>query len=232
MLRILFICLVFTVWSVSATQAANNSDQLWPWEVQSVELRQIEDSLSTLSLNTNDCAELNSLGDAESILDEVSWDQIVNIGEKVWDIVEKGKPVVHMQTPVANALPRGLRCWTDLEHWQAPRTSTYEVKYKNGLGMDVVTFRFRLHYTYGGGKAERGQYLANVSVLPAELSVIWGYNFDAKVEVQPAINLGSSENPLGGLELNVRWIVKTILKESVNSFHFFVQGDGVIKSAQ
>jgi hypothetical protein len=26
--------------------------------------------------------------------------------------------------------------------------------------------------------------------------------------------------------MNVRWNVKTVLKESENSFHFFVQGDG------
>ncbi len=165
-------------------------------------------------------------------LDEISWDQVVNIGKKLWSVVENGKPVVQMETPVAHALPRGLYCWSDLEHWQAPRTQVYEVTYRNGFGVEVVKFRFRLHYTYGGGRADKGQYLANVTVLPAELNVSWGYNFDAKVEVQPAVNLGTKENPIGGLELNVRWTVKTFLKESINSFHFFVQGDGVAKSAQ
>jgi hypothetical protein len=203
-----------------------------PLDVKSVDLKLIEDQPSIQALDTKDCAQLNALASEDSILDEIGWDQIVNIGQKVWEIVQAGKPVVNIETPVAYALPRGLNCWTDLEHWQAPRTQVYEVSYKNGFGMEVVKFRFRLHYTYGGGKAEMGQYLANVSVLPAELNVLWGYNFDAKVEVQPAINLGSRENPIGGLELNVRWTVKTVLKESINSFHFFVQGDGVAKSAE
>jgi hypothetical protein len=203
-----------------------------PLDVKSVELKLIEDQPSIQALDTKDCAQLTALAGEDSILDEIGWDQIVNIGQKVWEIVQAGKPVVNIETPVAYALPRGLNCWTDLEHWQAPRTQVYEVSYKNGFGMEVVKFRFRLHYTYGGGKAELGQYLANVSVLPAELNVLWGYNFDAKVEVQPAINLGTKENPIGGLELNVRWTVKTVLKESINSFHFFVQGDGVAKSAE
>lgn len=219
-------------WSASANEIIKPQESLWPWEVQNVKLQKVGDELAYVALDTKDCAEFASIAETESLLGEISWDQIVNIGQKVWEIVQAGKPVVHMETPVANALPRGLTCWTDLEHWQAPRTQTYEVKYENGFGMEVVKFKFRLHYTYGGGKADRGQYLANVAVLPAELNVLWGYNFDAKVEVQPALNLGSKENPMAGLELNVRWTVKTVMKESLNSFHFFVQGDGVAKTAE
>lgn len=66
--------------------------------------------------------------------------------------------------PVAHALPRGLRRWTDLERWSPPETKTYEVVYKNKFGMEVVKFRFRLQYTYGGRRSGRGRYLANVSV--------------------------------------------------------------------
>lgn len=210
---------------------APNAFASWqPWDVQKVEMQMVDEGPSIdIFAVENDCTKLNSV--RPMLLDNISWDQIIAIGEKVWEIVKAGKPVVKIETPVAHALPRGLECWADLEHWQAPRTQTYEVKYKNGFGMEVVKFRFRLHYTYGGGKAEKGQYLANVTVLPAELNVMWGYNFDARVEVAQAINMGTTENPMAGLELNLRWNVKTVLKESENSFHFFVQGDGVSKSA-
>jgi len=222
MLRILIITLALSGWSASATES------VWPWDVQSVELQKIEDISTSEILSSNECTQLNA---TTEFLETIDWDQILTIGEKVWEIVQAGKPVVHLVTPVAHALPRGMECWFDLERWRAPRTQTYEVIYKNGFGIEVVKFRFRLHYTYGGGKGERGQYLANVSVLPAELNVSWGYNFDAKVEVQPAINMGTSENPMAGLELNVHWTVKTVIKESINSFHFFVQGNGVAQTA-
>lgn len=209
----------FTSWAHAETQ--------WPWEIQSTSIQMIDESTTGNLAADYDCVSLAG----NALLGEVTWDDIVNIGQKVWDIVSAGKPVLHFETPTANALPRGIQCWNDLEHWKAPKVQTYEVVYKNGFGMEVVRFNFRLQYTYGGGKAEKGQYLANVAVLPSELNVSWGYNFDARVEVQQAVNLGSRENPMAGLELNVRWTVKTVLKTSENSFHFFVQGDGVSQSA-
>jgi hypothetical protein len=180
----------------------------------------------------NDCSQLNS---GPGVMDEgaIGWGDIVAIGQKVWQIVEANKPVVTTETPVAYALPRGLSCWADLQNWQPPRTQSYEVSYKNGFGMEVVKFRFRLHYTYGGGRAEGiGRYLANVTVMPADLEVLWGYTFNASVEVGQAVNLGTLDNPTAGLELNVKWGVKTVIKESQNSFHFFVQGDGVTQTAE
>lgn len=194
-----------------------------PLDIKSVSIHQVYDSQVVQLAVANDCS---TLAATPFIAEAIDWNQIVAIGEKVWQIIEANKPVVNIETPVAHALPRGLECWADLEHWQAPKTQSYEVVYKNGFGMEVVKFRFRLQFTYGGGKAELGQYLANVTVLPSELNVMWGYTFNARAEVAQAINLGTKANPLAGLEMNIRWNVKTVLKESENSFHFFVQGDG------
>lgn len=178
-------------------------------------------------VDTDNCVKLNGIADLI-----VNWDQIVAMGEKIWKVIEANKPVVNIKTPTISALPRGLTCWADLEQWQAPKTATYEVKYKNGFGMEVVKFRFRLHYTYGGGRAGKGKYLANVAVMPAELNVIWGYTFNAEVEVGQAVNLGTSDSPVAGLELNMKWQVKTVVKEINSSYHYFVQGDGVSIAAE
>lgn len=221
MLRHLFIVSALLVgWLAQATPTKESN---WPWDIEKFEIKKVEDTIAAPAFALDECRTLNS---TPLIIDSISWDQILTIGEQVWKIIEAGKPVVHVKTPLVHALPRGLECWTDLEHWHAPRTQTYEVLYTNGFGMEVVKFRFRLQYTYGGGKGGLGQYLANVSVLPAELNVIWGYTFDTKVEASPAFNLGSKDNPIAGLELNLRWTVSTPVKESVNSTHFFVRGDG------
>jgi hypothetical protein len=198
-----------------------------PWDIQSYTIRHVASGVGSVLPGTdNDCGSLNPLDESG-----IGWGEIVNIGAKIWQIVEANKPVVTVKTPVAYALPRGLNCWADLEHWQTPRIETYEMVYKNGFHMDVVKFRFRLQYTYGGGHGAVGRYLANVTVMPAELNVLWGYTFDANVEVERAINLGSSADPLAGLELNMKWTVKTVVKESQNSMHFFVQGDGAVQTA-
>src|SRR5437868_4854693 len=49
-------------------------------------------------------------------------DKIINLGKKVWAIVETGRPVVSVQTVTANALPQGLTCWSDLTGWQIPQS--------------------------------------------------------------------------------------------------------------
>lgn len=209
---------------------AHAESTAWPWEIKSVQLREIQDPSAKPLDVTKDCGTHSS--PADPFVDDVSWDEIVRIGQQVWKIIEDNKPVLEISTPVVHALPRGLNCWSDLENWQAPVTRSYEIVYLNGWDMEVVKFRFRLHYTYGGGKEGRGRYLANVTVMPGELSVVMGYKFNARVEVGQTVNLGSVADPLAGIELNLRWNVQTLVKESENSYHFFVQGDGEAKSAE
>jgi hypothetical protein len=197
------------------------------FDIKEVRVREVQENVSE-PLLANDCTKLNSI---EPML-EIGWADIVNVGQKIWEIIKENKPVLNIETPVAHALPRGLTCWNELEGWRAPITKSYEVSYVNGFDMEAVKLRVRLHYTYGGGKAQMGKYLTNVTVLPSEINVAWGYTFNAKVEVADAINMGTVDNPLAGLELNLRWNVQTIFMESENSVHFFVQGDGEYSSAE
>jgi hypothetical protein len=219
-----------TVFAFSVSTYA--ADLSGPWDISSVEIHQVQEQVRPMEVAIDsDCGSQGVLPMDLSSLGEISWADIINIGQKVWAVVEANKPVVTVgKIPVAYALPRGLMCWNDLDSWQAPKVNSYEVTYKNGFGMEVVKFRFRLQYTYGGGLQGKGKYLANVTVAPAEISVVWGYTFDANVDVAQAVNLGTVDSPLAGLELNLKWKVKTVLKESDNSFNFFVQGDGVAQA--
>lgn len=214
LLSLSLISLMFAVQNAAPVEASRLMD------ISSVTIHEVTDDNQATQLN-NDC------GQAAEPLGIIGWGTVVNIGFKVWQLIEANKPVVNVQTPSASALPGGLTCWSQLDSWQAPKIQTYEVSYKNYLDMEVVKFRFRLQYNYGGGIAGRGKYLANVTVLPAELNVLWGYTFNADVDVEQAINLGTTENPVAGLGLNLKWSVATVMKQSDNSFHFFVQGDGV-----
>lgn len=154
---------------------------------------------------------------------------IEKVGTRVWKIIEANRPVVNVESKVANALPRDVDCWMDLENWQMPKSYKYNVTYKNLFGVEVVNFTFRVVYTYGASYNGHGKFLSNVSVHPANLDVVWGYTFNSKVEVQRLINLGTKEDPVAGMEMKLSWQISTPMKDTQESQNFFVTGNGEIK---
>ncbi len=153
-------------------------------------------------------------------------DQIMNLGVRIWSIVEDGKPVVNTTAQTANALPKGLSCWADLQGWRVPTTKLYQIAYTNGFGMEVVKFVFRLTFTHGGNLSGMGQYITNATMMPAELNVGWGYTFNAQGAVPSVFNAGSVEAPLAGMQMVITWKVDTVLKHMEKSETFYLQGDG------
>jgi hypothetical protein len=209
--------------SIPKAFAENNSAEFW--DITNVHVREVPDSGVLSMTGENRCESANS----EPTSGDISWDEIVAIGRQFWDIIVANKPVLETQTPIVHAIPKGLHCWTDLENWKAPIARSYEVVYQNKFGMEVVKFRFRLQFSYGGSHKGRGRYLANVTVLPAEVNVSWGYKFNAKLDVAQALNMGTKADPIAELEMNLHWNVSTWIKESENSVHFSVDGNGAVR---
>jgi hypothetical protein len=158
----------------------------------------------------------------------VIFDQIVNLGQKMWRLVEEGRPVVSTRWATASALPEGIQNWFSMSGWDNPRARVYRVEYKNLYGITVVDFSFRVTYTAGGSFQGKGQYLSRVSVEPASVLVRWGYQFDATAEVANVVNVGSSSSPIGGMELLLRWKVSTVMNEVEQTASYFVRGDGAM----
>jgi hypothetical protein len=158
-------------------------------------------------------------------------DQIINIGRKVWVIVENNRPVVELtHAAAASALPSGVEGWQSLENWQTPRVRTFKVTYTNGFGFNVVEFTYRLTYTPGGQLNGKGRYLSEINVEPGELSVLWGFTFKATSSVPAVLNTGTREAPVAGAHVVVAWSVDSPLKTMRESHRFFVQGSGVLTS--
>jgi hypothetical protein len=80
-----------------------------------------------------------------------------------------------------------------MEQWSSPATRSYNVIYKNLLGITVLDltytviffffclkffilfFFFKVTYTYGGRLNGKGRYLDNISIIPTHVSVAWGF---------------------------------------------------------
>lgn len=156
-------------------------------------------------------------------------DKIMNIGRKLWSIVQAGEPVLNMKTSVATALPQNARCWTDLDGWSMPESRVYDVGFQNGFGSEVVTMSYRVVWLPGGNVAGQGQYVGYATVSPATISVSWGFNLDAEVTIPTVFNMGNQVAPIGAMQVNVGYRVKSPLTVIDEGQAFFLNGAGQFK---
>lgn len=165
-----------------------------------------------------------------SKLDQVEFivDRIINIGQKIWTVVEKGKPISNYTNLKATALPENATKWDQLENWQKPRSKIIGITYKNAYGIEVVRFIYRIVFLYGGSARGVGQYIGYAAVEPLEITVAYMYTFNARASVDAVYNMGSSQNPLAGMILNINWTVETVLKKSTMTHSYVLDGTGII----
>lgn len=159
-------------------------------------------------------------------------DKIINIGQKIWKIVDAGKPVVNVRTNVATAMPQGARCWNDLQAWQVPQSKTYEVAFKNGFNANVVKMSYRVLWLPGGQAKGVGQYIGYATITPVNLEVMWGFKLNADVSIPTVFNMGSSENPIAGMQMNMAYQVESPIKTIQQGQAFFVDGRGNFQMLQ
>lgn len=163
--------------------------------------------------------------DGPTIGGDLDLNAIINLGQKIWGLIQSNKAVVNAKTQSASGLPAGIKCWDQLENWRPPRSEVYKVSYANAFGFNVVDLEFALIYSYGGQVNGVGAYLTNATVQYRKLDVSWGFTVDANVEVPMVTNVGKSSNPVAGMELTVRWKIDS-LSHTERTESFFIFGDG------
>jgi hypothetical protein len=153
----------------------------------------------------------------------------LRVGKEIWRIIEENQPVMNTSYNTVSVLPKEVTEWNQMEAWQTPKSSAYQVIYKNLYGIEVIRFSYRLNYTYGGKFNGAGQYLSNVAVSPIHVRVLWGFTLDADVAVKNISNTGSLASPVPGVEVQVNYSVSTIFTKEENAEVFYVRGDGYSK---
>jgi|GEM_PF-1175855 len=158
---------------------------------------------------------------------------IADILLKLWDIVVDNKPVVNVAVKSANALPNlAQNNWEKLTGWQDERSVIYSMTTKNLYGMKVIQLEYRLSLIYGGGVDGQGRYIASARVVPTKVDVLWGYNLDVNVSIPSIVNMGSKDDPLAGIYVDVNYKVHNILRSDSEGQTYYLQGDGLMKDTK
>lgn len=155
-------------------------------------------------------------------------DQIVNIANKIWQIIKQNEPVSTIDVKYASAVPEGITAWNQLTEWKKPKTYVYGFYAENVYGITMVDVKYKVIYTYGGKYKGKGYYLTGVTITPTTVDVGWGYRFSlgASVPDSTITNIGTSANPVAALQLKLTWKISTVMKDSTGTSIYYIQGDG------
>jgi hypothetical protein len=159
-------------------------------------------------------------------------DKIIALGEKIYKIIEKGRPVVQTQYAPISILPKDSKGQSvdvmDMENWSSPKSVKYKASYRNGYGMNVVTIEFIVLMAYGGSYNGKGRYLTSAQIIPSHVDVAWGFDVAATMKLNSIQNKGTKENPIAAAILNFEYRVKTVVKHDENHMSFYMDGNGTL----
>ena len=153
----------------------------------------------------DDKTDVKNLGQAIMVVDK-----LIALGKKIWAIIEAGRPVLNtnLMTPLS-VLPKTDdpdAAFYQMEGWSAPKAVTYRVQYENLFGMTVIAFDYTVIFQYAGKYDGTGNYITGLNVKASNVSVAWGFNFDANSSLVNIANRGSS--PTQRQELLCKLIIK------------------------
>lgn len=177
-------------------------------------------------------ASLNTANQSLGTIVEIT-DKLIAIGQKIWKIVDAGRPVSNIDgiAPSISVLPRGLAdsgSLYDMYGWSEPMVKSYNLDYKNGVGSTVITLRFSVITQYGGTDGNGGVYLSGVSIVPNQVRVAWGWDFNAQTRLINITNRGTALNPVAAATLELGYQVKNFKTDENKRIRFFVEATGKI----
>lgn len=154
--------------------------------------------------------------------------QLIVLGQKAFEIIKQGAPVVNLKRDTLSVVPQGISEWNQLSGWKSPVVRVYSVALANGYKKEVVQIRLKVSAVPGGQVNEKGQYLSNITIVPTMIRVGWGVNLDVWTESRDPLNVGTVDSPIAAIGMDVRFKAKTWITEVSGAQDYYIRGDGVI----
>ncbi|MGZ3789398.1 MAG: hypothetical protein ACXVLQ_12795 [Bacteriovorax sp.] len=170
---------------------------------------------------------LNPIGDVIMVIDN-----LLALGQKIWPIIEQGRPVVTTKmAPAVSIIPNidGTNVvLNQMANWSLPRYVSYRMSFTNAFGGEVVGFTYTIFFQYNGNYNNKGRYVTNLKVQASDINASWGSDFDASSELIGISNVGTMENPLASGIIQVSYVAKGVFNQHAGATSFYVDGAGNI----
>jgi hypothetical protein len=157
---------------------------------------------------------------------------LVALGEDIYKLVVKGRPVNSTQYAPISVIPKINNEPVDVmdtENWRLPVQKTFKISWQNLYGVEVVAFTFSVFYSYGGSYEGKGRYLTAVQIIPDKVTTLWGFDFSATMKLGGIQNNGSRANPVAAATVLLEYTVSNILNADNRVEKFHITGTGGFK---
>jgi hypothetical protein len=150
----------------------------------------------------------------------------IALGMKAWQLIVANKPVANVSTQRISVLPMAQTDWAQMENWKGPAAQSFEVSATNLFGVKVISQIYTIAYNHSGRYNGKGHYLANATIIPTQVNVLWAFTLNSEAQIGTVVNTSSKDDPTPGVDLQVRWKMDSVLKHAEGVEAFFVKGDG------
>jgi hypothetical protein len=159
--------------------------------------------------------------------------ELVALGESIYTLVQKGKPNITTDFSPINVVPKDATTRQpvdpmDLEGSSDPVRRQYVMTVKNVLGHTLVSFKYKLIFSYGATYDGRGRYVQNAMIIPVDIWVIYGWDVNASMKLLGITNKGTRENPVASAHMAIRFNARSVLTNIDSTDEISVDGLGRI----
>lgn len=157
---------------------------------------------------------------------------LVALGEDIYKLVSKGKPNVTTSYDPISVIPKVDGKPVDLmdtESWSMPQKRTYQLGLKNLYGIEVVTFRYSVMYSYNGSYDGKGKYITAAQIQPDYVNVLWGFDFSATMKLSGIQNQGTRAAPIAAATLRIEYTASNVMNSRTIGDTFFITGQGAFR---
>jgi hypothetical protein len=160
---------------------------------------------------------------------------IVALGEAIYELVKKGKPTNVTEYAPISVVPRDPITKEyvdpfDLEGFSIPVEKNFVAYAKNLAGATVVTFSYKVIFSYGGSYNGNGKYLTNVLIVPGKVETKFGWDFNATMKLSGIMNHGTKAQPVAGIMVTVKYQMNSWSTALERNDTIHITGNGDLKN--